>query len=53
LRYIPEDKKEEKEVQELEISLELNTAACHLKTNNYDGAIDICNKVRYFLIFCR
>jgi len=45
LRYIPADKKDEKEVQELELSLDLNTAACYLKINYFDGAIESCTKV--------
>jgi len=45
LKYIPEDQNEQKEVQDLEISIHSNLAACYLKQNYYDGAIEACNKV--------
>jgi len=44
-RYIPNEKKDEKEFQELDLSIQLNMAACFLKTNHFDDAADICTKI--------
>jgi len=44
LRYLPEDK-ENKELQDLEQSVQLNVALCGLKTHSYDDVITVCNKV--------
>jgi len=45
MRYLPTNRKEDQQIEDLELSLQLNISACWLKQNNFDGVIEICNKV--------